>query len=45
MTVLGSRLSVINEQALEARADAFVQLHDELQARLEGADQHAGADS
>lgn len=33
-----SRLSVIEEQPLEARAGAYVQLHDELRARLEGGD-------
>lgn len=33
-----SRLRVIEDQPLERRAAAFVQLHDELQARLEGGD-------
>lgn len=31
-----SRLRVIEDQPLEARAAAFVQVHDELQSRLEG---------
>ncbi|TDW28973.1 hypothetical protein [Cryobacterium psychrophilum] len=44
-TDLGSRLSVINEQPLEARAAAFVQLHEELLARLEGADTPIGVDA
>ncbi|MDH6236658.1 hypothetical protein [Cryobacterium sp. CG_9.6] len=44
-TTLGSRLSVIDEQPLEARAASFVQLHEELLARLEGADAPAGADA
>ena len=33
-----SRLRVIEDQPLEARAAAFTQLHDELQHRLEGGD-------
>ena len=33
-----SRLEVIEEQPLEARAEAYAQLHEELSARLEGAD-------
>jgi hypothetical protein len=33
-----SRLRVIEDQPLDTRATAFVQLHDELQARLEGGD-------
>lgn len=33
-----SRLLVIEDQPLESRAAAFTQLHDELQARLEGGD-------
>lgn len=44
-TDLGSRLTVIDEQPLEQRAAAFVQLHDELQARLEGADLPIGDDA
>jgi hypothetical protein len=32
------RLTVIEDQPLEARAAAYVQLHDQLQARLEGGD-------
>ena len=33
-----SRLRVIEDQPLESRAAAFVQLHDRLQRRLEGGD-------
>jgi hypothetical protein len=33
-----SRLRVIEEQPLEQRAEAYVQLHDALRARLEGGD-------
>jgi len=44
-TDLGARLSVIDEQPLEARAAAFVQLHEELVVRLEGADAPLGADA
>lgn len=33
-----SRLRVIEDQPLDTRATAFAQLHDELQARLEGGD-------
>lgn len=36
-----SRLQVIEDQPLEARAPAFVQIHDELRAALEGADTSA----
>lgn len=35
---LVSRLTVIEDQPLEARAAAYVQLHDQLQSRLEGGD-------
>lgn len=35
---LVSRLTVIDDQPLEARAAAYAQLHDELQGRLEGGD-------
>jgi hypothetical protein len=35
---LVSRLAVIEDQPLEARAAAYTQLHDQLQARLEGGD-------
>jgi hypothetical protein len=35
---LVSRLTVIEDQPLEARAAAYAQLHDQLQARLEGGD-------
>jgi hypothetical protein len=33
-----SRLRVIEDQPLDTRAAAFAQLHDQLQARLEGGD-------
>ncbi|MES2170754.1 MAG: hypothetical protein V4479_08530 [Actinomycetota bacterium] len=33
-----SRIRVIEDQPLDARADAFTQLHDELRATLEGGD-------
>ncbi|WP_166880859.1 hypothetical protein [Salinibacterium sp. ZJ450] len=33
-----SRLSLIEDQPLEARAAAFLQLHDELKAALDSAD-------
>ncbi|UFS60697.1 hypothetical protein [Subtercola endophyticus] len=33
-----SRLRVIEEQPLDARATAYVQIHDELRTRLEGSD-------
>jgi len=33
-----SRLRLIEDQPLDARAAAFVQVHDELQSRLEGSD-------
>lgn len=36
---LVSRLTVIEDQPLEARAAAYVQLHDQLRERLEGGDQ------
>jgi hypothetical protein len=32
------RLRVIEDQPLDARAVAYVQLHDELRSRLEGGD-------
>ena len=35
---LVSRLTVIEDQPLVARAAAYAQLHDELQGRLEGGD-------
>jgi hypothetical protein len=35
---LVSRLTVIEDQPLEARAAAYTQLHDQLQARLVGGD-------
>jgi hypothetical protein len=35
---LVSRLIVIEEQPLAARAEAYVQVHDELRDRLEGSD-------
>jgi len=33
-----SRVRVIEQQPLDARADAYVQLHDALRVRLEGGD-------
>lgn len=33
-----SRLRVIEDQPLDTRATAYAQLHDQLQARLEGGD-------
>lgn len=33
-----SRLRLIEDQPLDARAAAFAQIHDELRARLEGGD-------
>ncbi len=33
-----SRLRVIEDQALDERAAAFAQIHDELRRRLEGSD-------
>jgi hypothetical protein len=33
-----SRIRVIEQQPLDARADAYVQLHDALRVRLEGGD-------
>lgn len=33
-----SQLEVIEEQPLAARAEAYAQLHEELSARLDGAD-------
>lgn len=38
---LVSRLAVIEDQPLEARAGAYVQVHDELRERLEGGDSPA----
>lgn len=35
---LAERLRAIEEQPLDSRAAAFAQLHDELQATLEGGD-------
>lgn len=35
-----SRLRLIEDQPLESRAEAFAHLHEELQAALEGSDQH-----
>lgn len=40
---LVARLDVIEEQPLASRADAYAQVHAELQRRLEGDDDHAGA--
>jgi len=36
-----SRLRLIEDQPLEARAAAFAQVHEELQAALEGSDHHS----
>lgn len=36
-----SRIRLIEDQPLESRAVAFAQLHEELQAALEGSDQHS----
>jgi len=36
---LVSRLSLIEEQPLDTRADAYGHLHEQLRARLEGGDQ------
>jgi hypothetical protein len=43
-SALLSRLRVIEDQPLESRATAFAQIHDRLQATLEGGDasQHHG---
>lgn len=37
-----SRLRVIEDQPLEARALAYAQVHDELHRRLEGGDAQSG---
>jgi len=39
-SALLSRLRLIEDQPLEARAEAFVQVHDELQSILEHGDTH-----
>lgn len=39
-SALLSRLKLIEDQPLEQRAAAFAQVHEELQATLEGSDQH-----
>jgi len=39
-SALLSRLRLIEDQPLEARAAAFAQVHDELQSVLEGGDNH-----
>jgi len=39
---LVSRLTVIEEQALDARAEAYAQVHDELREQLEGGDVQRG---
>ena len=39
-SALLSRLKLIEDQPLESRAAAFAQVHEELQATLEGSDQH-----
>lgn len=38
LDALLSRLRVIEDQALDSRAAAFAQLHDELRRTLEGSD-------
>lgn len=37
---LVARLDVIEEQPLEARADAYANLHEQLRRTLEGDDEH-----
>jgi hypothetical protein len=44
LDALLSRLRVIEDQPLEQRAAAFVQVHDELRTALEGADAPATSD-
>lgn len=44
LDALLSRLRVIEDQPLEQRAEAFVQVHDELRKALEGADAPAARD-
>lgn len=44
LDALLSRVRVIEDQPLEQRAAAFVQLHDELRKALEGADAPASSD-
>lgn len=39
-SALLSRLRLIEDQPLEARAEAFAQVHDELQSVLEHGDSH-----
>ncbi|MFJ8895917.1 hypothetical protein ACIRCZ_15130 [Leifsonia sp. NPDC102414] len=39
---LVSRLTVIEEQALDARAEAYAQVQDELREQLEGGDVQRG---
>ncbi|NYJ30618.1 hypothetical protein [Galbitalea soli] len=41
-SALLSRLRVIEDQPLEARAEAFAHIHDQLQARLDGGDTPRG---
>ena len=44
-SALLSRLRVIEDQPLEARAAAFVQIHDRLQSTLEGSVRDGSRDS
>lgn len=44
LDALLSRLRVIEDQPLDQRAAAFVQVHDELRKALEGADAPASRD-
>ncbi len=44
-SALLSRLRVIEDQSLEARAAAFVQIHDRLQSTLEGSVRDGSRDS
>lgn len=44
LDALLSRLRVIEDQPLDQRAAAFVQVHDELRKALEGADAPAARD-
>ncbi|MCP2032557.1 hypothetical protein L1277_002667 [Okibacterium sp. HSC-33S16] len=39
------RLHLIEDQPLEARAEAYAQLHEELRAQLEGGDKLASRNS
>ena len=39
-SALLSRLRLIEDQPLEARAEAYVHVHEQLQSALEGGDSH-----